>query len=371
MPDAVAAPSGVYKPRRPQASPLFRLVSDHLHRLQTVYDERLAREYGPWRSVVVIWLQRLTLWSLLQTRSAPEFCQHRMWMVLWADDSLQLTRRMTAPVAKPRKLSKVVATKPGCAPLKLGYELAVAAIPKTWDSVEPIFLRAMEGFDTNVASGLSDIGDLQNGKGDFFNDILALLLENCAGVELWSRGGVPGLIIPKHNLDVTYPNDGPIEFVLEAKAVGTPQHPLSPKAKAIGRAGASDLDKRVKEIAFKTIDLKAEYARHAATRGESTEPMSGDLTTWLRSVKPRTYVFLSARVVSDADLRRVIQFAELASQVSDACGLYCFRPVSALKPTTYVAESVPSHVNMARVLFRACQDLQRIRVAREKADALP
>ncbi len=43
---------GVYKPRRPQASPLFRLVSDHVHRLQTVYDERFAREYGPWRPVV-------------------------------------------------------------------------------------------------------------------------------------------------------------------------------------------------------------------------------------------------------------------------------------------------------------------------------
>jgi hypothetical protein len=28
------------------------LVSDHLHRLQTVYDERFAREYGPWRPVV-------------------------------------------------------------------------------------------------------------------------------------------------------------------------------------------------------------------------------------------------------------------------------------------------------------------------------
>jgi hypothetical protein len=48
---AAAAP-GVYKPRRPQASPLFRLVSDHVRRLQTVYDERIAREYGPGRPVV-------------------------------------------------------------------------------------------------------------------------------------------------------------------------------------------------------------------------------------------------------------------------------------------------------------------------------
>ena len=42
MPDASRTARGVYKPRRPHASPLFRLVSDHLHRLQTVYDERFA-----------------------------------------------------------------------------------------------------------------------------------------------------------------------------------------------------------------------------------------------------------------------------------------------------------------------------------------
>ena len=52
MPDVASAARGVYQPRRPQASPLFRLVSDRLHRLQTVYDERFAREYGPWRPVV-------------------------------------------------------------------------------------------------------------------------------------------------------------------------------------------------------------------------------------------------------------------------------------------------------------------------------
>jgi hypothetical protein len=52
MSDAAPAALGVYKPRRPQASPQFRLVSNHLHRLQTVLGERFAREYGPWRPVV-------------------------------------------------------------------------------------------------------------------------------------------------------------------------------------------------------------------------------------------------------------------------------------------------------------------------------
>ena len=43
MPDAASVARGVYKPRRPQASPPFRLVSDDLQRLQTVYDDRFAR----------------------------------------------------------------------------------------------------------------------------------------------------------------------------------------------------------------------------------------------------------------------------------------------------------------------------------------
>jgi hypothetical protein len=264
------------------------------------------------------------------------------------------------PNIRPRSTSNVVATKPGCAPLKAAYEQAVALGPKTWAEVEDSFLRGMERFDLNVASGAADMGDLQNGKGDFFNDLLALLLENCAQVQLYSRGKVPGLIFPNHNLDVTFPSTGPIEFILEAKAVGTPKHSGSPKAKTIGRAGSADLDKRVKEIGFKTIDLKGEYARIMASRGDSPTAMGGDLTTWLRSIKPKSYVFFAARVISDKDRDRVVRFADLAGLVSDAVGVFCFRP-SPDQPTRYKSEKVPPHIELGRVLFRACQDLTAIK----------
>lgn len=262
--------------------------------------------------------------------------------------------------AKARSTSQVVATKPGCAPLKAAYERAVAKGPKSWGEIEADFLGAMESFDRNVASGLADMADLQNGKGDFFNDLLALLLENCAKVSLYSRGGVRGLIFPKHNLDVSYPSTGPVQLILEAKAVGTPKHPGSPKAGPLGRPGAADLDKRVKEIAFKAIDLKAEHARMMAEQGQSPTAMSGDLTTWLRSVRPRSYVFIAARVTSSKDRDRVVRFADVAGLVSDAVGAFCFGP-SSPDSTTYRAEPVPSHIEIGRVLFRACQDLTAIR----------
>lgn len=239
------------------------------------------------------------------------------------------------------------------------YEWAEIGSPKTWNEVEEAFLHAMEAFDANVASGLADIGDLQNGKGDFFNDLLSLILENCADVELFSRSGVPGFIFANHNLDVTYPNTGIVKFTLEAKAVGTPKHPLSPKQRAIGRPGSADLGKRVKEVAFKTIDLKAEHGRLMAMAGQSPEVQpGGNLTTWLRSVRPSAYLFIAARIVTKTDLDAVIAFAQTAGQVEDHVGVFCFGPTVPDKPTSgYVKLPVPTSFAIERVLYRACQDL--------------
>ena len=268
---------------------------------------------------------------------------------------------MTSQISKPRSTSTLVATKAACAPLLRMYRVAEAMRPRTWGEVEDDFIRAMEEFDANVASGVADIGDLQNGKGDFLNDLIALLLEGCGGVQLYSRGGVPGFVFANHNLDVTYPNTGTVKFTLEVKAVGTPRHPLSPKQKSIGRPGSSDLAKRVKEAAFKTIDLKAEYGRIMAGRGQTASAPSGNLTSWLRSVPPVSYLFIAARVVSKTDFDATVAFAHTAAQVMDGVGLCCFGPASETEPTTYHAFRVPREIGMDQVLYRACQDLTALR----------
>jgi hypothetical protein len=100
-----------------------------------------------------------------------------------------------------------------------------------------------------------------------------------------------------------------------------------------------------------------------AAKGEGPTAIAGDLTTWLHSVKPRSYVFIAARVISDGDHARVLQFANVAGLVSDAVGVYCFKPVSPSQPTSYTALAVPAHIELARVLFRACQDLTALRGA--------
>jgi hypothetical protein len=222
----------------------------------------------------------------------------------------------------------------------------------------------MAAFDDHVSAGTASEGERQNGKGDYFNDLVAILLENCSGVELSKRARVPGLIFPNHNLDVTFPATGDIVRVLvEAKMMGTPRHPGSPKAKPHGRPGSADLLKRCKESGFKTIDLKAGYGyRLSQAGGGQQQQISGDLTTWLRTVLPHSYMLIGARIVGKADFDAVITSARSMTQVVDGIGIFAYRPVGFkdghLFPAVYDSIPVPTDLSLGVVLHRICQDLR-------------
>jgi len=254
-----------------------------------------------------------------------------------------------------RKTSPRVAGSPGCLPLYDMYRWAVDAKPSRWTQVESRFLEAMWGFDQNFAAGLANQGDNQNGKGDFFTDLIALLLENCSGKELHGRGAVPGLIFPSHNLDTSYPAKGTVEVLIETKVAGAPKSPRNPLQKnPRGRPGSSDLDKRVKEAGLKTIDLKAEWARHAGQGGGPTS----DLLTWLRQSKPLSFLFLAIRVVDRSDLERTLFFANAANQMMDGVGLVAYEPGDS--GDGYQACEIPPHLELDRVLSRVCTALRNL-----------
>lgn len=236
--------------------------------------------------------------------------------------------------------------------------------PAAWSSVAPGFVSTMESFDALVIHGHASEGERQNGKGDYFNDLVAAILENCSGVEVSKRSGVPGLIFPNHNLDVTFPATGEIiEVLVEAKMMGTPRHPGNPKAKAEGRPGSADMLKRCKEGGFKSIDLKAGYGyKLSQLQGANQAPISGDLTTWLRTVKPHSYMVFGVRVVSKIDLAAVLTMANAMTQVVDGVGVVAYRPVGyspgSLDPPLYELVKIPNQLDLGVVLHRICQDLR-------------
>lgn len=224
-----------------------------------------------------------------------------------------------------------------------------------FETIEPLFLRDMAAFDQMVAEGTATQGDIQNGKGDFFNDVLQILLEQCSGKALYKRPKVPGLSFPNHMLDIAYPATGRVTFTIETKATGVPKHHRNTRQKNVdGRPGSADLEKRVKEAAFKNIDLKAEDARYAGRGGGATS----DLMSFLRAALPRCYMFISVRVINDKDLQRTIHFANIANQWFDGCGLYCYGWNA--ERTAYERKAVGSHLELDRVLAQVCTALRHL-----------
>jgi hypothetical protein len=288
---------------------------------------------------------------------------------------------MPAPKVAPRNPKDVLLTNPYCEPLRSMYERLEESGATSWNQVEEQFLEAMSAFDSGLPVAFEGADDekkrqskelsaaIQNGKGDWFNNILAVLLENCSGIDtLYVRRRVPGLIIPEHNLDGVYPGDETreIEFLLEAKMMGTPKHANSPGEKAVGRAGSADTNKRVKELAFKSIDLKGEAARRLTMVGVSPTgggAGGGDLSTWLHASRPRIYFFMAVRIVGDSDFAAVVRWAETAAQVVDAVGLYCYEFADVTFTRYRRRAGIPTAYELERVLYRACTELQSLKEA--------
>src|SRR6266581_934562 len=104
----------------------------------------------------------------------------------------------------------------------------------------------MSAFDRRMAAGEFTSGQNQN-KGLFFNELIARLLERCAGFGVAKRGKRPGILLEHVDVDLCYPADPKLRpsLIAEIKMAGTPKHPGSPEAGPMGRPASADVDKRI------------------------------------------------------------------------------------------------------------------------------
>src|SRR6266566_1814235 len=193
--------------------------------------------------------------------------------------------------------------------------------------VEQDFVKAMSAFDHRVAAGDFTSGENQN-KGLFFNELVARLVERCAGFGVAQRGKRPGVLLPQIDVDLCYPADRKARpaLIAEVKMAGTPKHPGSPTAGPMGRRASADVDKRIREIALNVIDLKL-----ADVQGGITT--IGDITSWIQETRPRFFAIFGFRIIDDNDLKTVIgRFQYLANSYANGVGLALFEPVDSSTP---------------------------------------
>jgi hypothetical protein len=97
-----AQPPGVYRPRRPRASPLYDLLDRRFRHLSLVYDERFAPTYGPWRPVVPTVVDRFLACGLLEHGFARIRCDACAHEYLLAFSYPRLAGQLASP-SPPRR----------------------------------------------------------------------------------------------------------------------------------------------------------------------------------------------------------------------------------------------------------------------------
>jgi hypothetical protein len=223
----------------------------------------------------------------------------------------------------------------------------------TFADVELEFMAAMSAFDHRLVAGELTSGQNQN-KGLFFNELIARLIERCAGLGVAQRGKRPGILLPTVDVDLCFPADPKTRpaMIAEVKMAGTPKHKGSPTAGLMGRPASADVDKRIREIALSVIDLKL-----ADVQGGTTS--IGDITSWIQGTRPHFFALFGLRVIDDNDLRKVLaRFQYLANSYANGVGLALYRPVEPATPEgriTYAAIPAPGGMSIDDTVKRICR----------------
>ncbi len=197
-----------------------------------------------------------------------------------------------------------------------------------WSAIEDEFLQLVERFDSEFAAGGKESGWYQS-KARYFNDIIVDLLSNASKKPIALRCKKNSQLFVLIDIDICFPEEGEPIVPGEVKVLGTPPHPGN-QDKA--RRGSADLHKRVREVAFTSMDLKAAYA--------PPQPI-GSFQSWVDSTSPGYFSFWAIRANDPPDMERVRSTLTSLRAYCNGVGAVIYYPVSEENPANYEVKRLP------------------------------
>jgi hypothetical protein len=198
--------------------------------------------------------------------------------------------------------------------------------------------------------GFKDFGAFNRGKGNWFAELMCLLLQNRTNHRIAARQKVNGFS-QQHQVDAAWPARGEDPLVCcETKVTGAPAFDSTP-----ARGAMSDFSNRRKELKFAAADLKL------FRRQEQTKTAHWDV--WRRRESPKTYFLWAARLEPGRDrIGGLVREARaLIDTYLDGAGLFAWTP-SATRDR-YERVPLPSQervTSLDDVLYRIASEIESL-----------
>jgi len=210
-----------------------------------------------------------------------------------------------------------------------------------WSLVESEFLRVVECFDAEYARGQRPSGWYQ-AKARYFNDLIVLLLTKISNRPIAKRVHKSSMLFGALDVDICVPANGIPIVAGEVKALGTPPHPRNDMK---AREGKADLHKRVREVAFTSMDLKVAYT--------PAVPI-GSFQHWIDSTSPGYFCFWAIRTDNERDLETVRTTLCNLRSYCNGVGAILYGPRDEGSPTSYIVRT-PRELSIDRQLKEMAQ----------------
>ena len=193
---------------------------------------------------------------------------------------------------------------------------------KRFDSVEQDWLALMWTLDAYRIAQVppsdlrpDEFDGLYRGKGNWFAELLALLLHNRTYLNIKARARVQGFS-QKHQIDIAWPPRGKDPLVCcETKVMGAPAFGNTKARKAM-----ADFTNRRKELKFAATDLKL-YRRNETSRIQHWD-------VWRQNQTPKNFFLWGARIEPPKErIETLVREARiLIDTYLDGAGLFAWRP---------------------------------------------
>ena len=152
-------------------------------------------------------------------------------------------------------------------------------------------------------------------KGNVFRDLIEHLIWIRSGEKFRLRSRRVEGATEIHDLDLAFILDQKLIIAGEVKMLGSPPHRRGREIKP-ERATRKDIDKRLKEVKFTSIDLKLKY----------TGTQIADWHKWIDESIPQFYSFWACRIGEEDNVELIIRkFKSLRDWYNNGVGIFLFK----------------------------------------------